>query len=386
MREANLNQSKLAKLTEGEVSPSALSTALSSDKPPSRVARELIKALERSGRGPFKRRELRDLAEAYLFPGANPDEDTRVFGVLLSSIGYSTFWGRVAGAIEEVAGPLEQRVVLTQHRNDVRNYFGDLYFFEEFEDLAGLIISPAYGTRRYSPADVVDHGKVIERFLQRGVPVLFIERQVPLPERVAAKVPFLSVNNQQAVQLAVDHLRDHRHQAIGALFDLPDLLTPQRERKEAFIAAMGSDYRPEWVRQTHDPSYVTRDQVRHHGRHNGREKARQLLSLPKPDRPTAVFCATYHLTLDVVQVAKELGLSIPEDISVVGFDDLVELEVAGPGITSVYYDLERLGRNAVNAIMDLQEQPMEQRGSSLPAWADPLPSYLFERKSVSRLA
>jgi LacI family transcriptional regulator len=331
---------------------------------------------------PLSQRTLRRLADLYLLSDRIRTYEydragSGIIGVLLSSIDYSTFWGRVAGAIEEQAEESRNRVVLSQHRNKIRNYFNDLYFFEELQGLTGLIVSPAYGdkpygTPPYTRAEEKDHRTILELFRKRGVPVVFIERQVPLPASVSATVPFLGIDNQQAAHLAVDYLRKHKHRQIGALFDLPHLLTPQRERKEGFKKAMGEDYREEWVGDTDDPNYMGREE----GRHKGREKANELLS--RADPPTAIFCATYHLTLDVVRVAKDRGMRIPRDLSVVGFDNLIELEIAGPGITSVYYDLERLGRDAVHKVIALRERPEEALAARWP----PLRCSLREGKSV----
>ncbi|MFR4561321.1 MAG: substrate-binding domain-containing protein [Flavonifractor plautii] len=76
---------------------------------------------------------------------------------------------------------------------------------------------------------------------------------------------------------------------------------------------------------------------------SGVEAARRLLA--RPERPTALFCISDVLALGAVQAARELGLRVPEDLSVVGFDD-VERRDGPPQATTVRQPCYELGRTA----------------------------------------
>ena len=68
--------------------------------------------------------------------------------------------------------------------------------------------------------------------------------------------------------------------------------------------------------------------------------------LARPERPTALFCISDVLALGAVQAARELGLRVPEDLSVVGFDDVEYAVMGHPRLTTVRQPCYELGRTA----------------------------------------
>lgn len=85
----------------------------------------------------------------------------------------------------------------------------------------------------------------------------------------------------------------------------------------------------------------------------GFEAARRLLGLPDP--PTAVFAFNDNMAIGVLQAARARGLRIPEDLSVVGFDDTTEAVIAAPALTTVRQPLAEMGRMAVALLLRLLE-------------------------------
>jgi len=81
------------------------------------------------------------------------------------------------------------------------------------------------------------------------------------------------------------------------------------------------------------------------------EVARELLT--RPDRPTAVFAANDTSALGVLQVARELGLRVPQDLSVIGFDDIPEAASSTPPLTTVAQPLHDLGAQALHMLLEL---------------------------------
>ena len=79
--------------------------------------------------------------------------------------------------------------------------------------------------------------------------------------------------------------------------------------------------------------------------------ARQLLALPDP--PTAIFAANDLSAIQVIRVADELGLNVPEDLSVVGFDNIPESALVDPPLTTVDQSIQELGREAVRLLLGL---------------------------------
>ncbi|WP_244374169.1 LacI family DNA-binding transcriptional regulator [Streptomyces griseorubiginosus] len=72
---------------------------------------------------------------------------------------------------------------------------------------------------------------------------------------------------------------------------------------------------------------------------------------------TAVFCANDHMALGLLRALQQAGLRVPEDISVVGFDDMPETEYFGPSLTSVRQDFDELGRRALRLLIEIVGDP-----------------------------
>ena len=81
----------------------------------------------------------------------------------------------------------------------------------------------------------------------------------------------------------------------------------------------------------------------------GREAATALLRLPDP--PTAIFAFNDSMAIGAMHAAATRGLRVPDDVSVVGFDDTIEANIAVPALTTVRQPLAELGRTAVSLLL-----------------------------------
>lgn len=116
----------------------------------------------------------------------------------------------------------------------------------------------------------------------------------------------------------------------------------------------------------------------------GYAAARALLDRPAQDRPTALFCYNDRMAMGVYRAAAELGLSIPGDLSVVGFDDQAPIPHSlYPELTTVALPHYEMGAWAVNTLSALIDGKDEYR--LLGAHATLLPCPVVERGSVARL-
>ncbi len=92
---------------------------------------------------------------------------------------------------------------------------------------------------------------------------------------------------------------------------------------------------------------------------SGLRCARQLLQMA--DAPTAIFAANDQMALGVYQAATEAGLSIPKDLSVVGFDNIPEASQSEPGLTTIHQPIQEMGKIAVLMLLKLIEgEPLEE--------------------------
>jgi len=74
--------------------------------------------------------------------------------------------------------------------------------------------------------------------------------------------------------------------------------------------------------------------------------------LRSPDRPTAIFCSTDDQAIGVLRAAREVGLVVPDDLAVAGFDDLPEAAFSDPPLTTVASDRDAMARAAVDLVLD----------------------------------
>jgi len=167
---------------------------------------------------------------------------------------------------------------------------------------------------------------------------------------------------------ATEHLLAHGHRRIGFLNNVDDI-PATHGRLEGFRAALedaGVPVREDWIRTAAANTQGGLDSA--------------LAVLDSDDRPTALFCFADRMAMGAYYAAAELGLRIPDDLSIVGFDNQ-ELIADGlrPGLTTVALPHYEMGAWAVETLIRLIEQP--QKGA--PAQVR-LPCPLVERASVSR--
>jgi LacI family transcriptional regulator len=172
--------------------------------------------------------------------------------------------------------------------------------------------------------------------VQAGGPVVAVD-----PHTGPAGLPSVAADNLQGARLGVEHLLALGHTRIGMITGRSDLLSAQ-QREEGFREALVAAGLP-----------VDETLVRSGGfePERAREAARELLSLPSP--PTAVFAANDLSALVTLQVAAELGLDVPGQLSVVGFDNIPESALAQPPLTTVQQPIRRMGQEATAMLLAL---------------------------------
>ncbi|MCU0315546.1 MAG: LacI family transcriptional regulator [Fimbriimonadaceae bacterium] len=157
-----------------------------------------------------------------------------------------------------------------------------------------------------------------------------------------------SVDNRHGVEMAVNHLANLGHTKIGHITGRLSLYDGL-ERDRAFKDALRDRNLPvvdHWV-QSGNFEYQVSYSV-----------ALDMLQLP--DKPTAIFASNDVMARATIDAARTLGLSVPTDLSVVGFDDTEVPNLGAPALTTVRQPLENLGRKALEAVVQIAE------GNSVP--------------------
>jgi DNA-binding LacI/PurR family transcriptional regulator len=176
-----------------------------------------------------------------------------------------------------------------------------------------------------------------EQLRAKGIPFVVFDPTTELPD----DVPFVGATNWSGGRAAVRHLTGLGHRRIAMIGGPPDVLccTARLDGYRSGLEAAGVPA---------DPDLVVRADLT---REAGRVAARELLA--RPDRPTAVFAANDLQALGVYQAARERGLSIPGDLSVVGFDDLPVVAWVDPPLTTVHQPLTEMARAATELALTL---------------------------------
>ncbi len=180
--------------------------------------------------------------------------------------------------------------------------------------------------------------------VQRKLPLVFVD-QDPMPG-----VPSVNVDDRGGARAAARHAIELGHRRVGivthttagttaadAAVDLAVQAHPQRQRLLGWQDAL----REEGIRPTF--AYVTS-----HDEEAAAQAARALLAAD--DRPSAILCYSDLLAVGVLRAARSLGLEVPRDLSVVGFDDSPIARRADPQLTTVRQDVAAKGRLAAAAL------------------------------------
>ncbi|WP_028644364.1 LacI family DNA-binding transcriptional regulator [Nocardioides sp. URHA0020] len=161
------------------------------------------------------------------------------------------------------------------------------------------------------------------------------------PHTGRSSLPTVAADNLQGARMGVDHLLALGHRRIGMVTGRADLVSAQlRERgfREAHAAAGVPVDESLLALGAFDPEQA-------------REAARTLLRLPRP--PTAIFAANDISALATLDVAAELGVDVPDQLSVVGFDNIPESALAHPPLTTVQQPMRQLGHDAIAMLVAL---------------------------------
>ncbi len=169
----------------------------------------------------------------------------------------------------------------------------------------------------------------------------FGQRQIVFACEWVHDAPYPSVrsDNEAGARMAVRHLHELGHRSIAHVTG-PEgnvLTTTRRAGMIAERQALGLEVRPEWI--------IRGDFTLQ----SGYAAARQITELK--ERPTAVFCASDLVAFGLVSGLKEMGVAVPDDISVVGFDDIELADFFDPALTTIRQDRRTLGRRAADLLL-----------------------------------
>lgn len=203
---------------------------------------------------------------------------------------------------------------------------------------------------------------------ETGLPLVVID---PFSHVPAGTMTVGATNWRGGVQ-ATEHLLGLGHTRI-AFVGAPEVSRPGEERQAGFRRAMEAAGVPI------DPKLIVSGTFQYH---DGLHAATRLLATP--NRPTAIFAGCDAVALGVFEAAHRAGLRIPEDLSVIGFDNSLAAQCATPQLTTINQPIAEMGRLAMRTALaavtgEMVDPPMElattliTRGSTGPAPSNVIP-------------
>ncbi|HEX6700907.1 MAG TPA: LacI family DNA-binding transcriptional regulator [Gaiellaceae bacterium] len=252
---------------------------------------------------------------------------TGLVGVLVPLV-YPVYFAAILAGIAEALHEQDLRLLLspTGHEHDREVTLLDRLMHGLTD--GALIILPE------------ESSEELERLLDQGYRFVVLDPLMPLDERI----PSVSAAHMSGADQAMRHLLGLGHRRIAAISG-PDGWVATEERRRGYHAALAAaGILPEPSLEVESEPEID----------PGREAAGHLLDLGDP--PTAIFAFNDNIAIGAIQAANERGLRVPEDVSVVGFDDVEHATIVSPTLTTVRQPLAEMGRTAVSLLVRLLER------------------------------
>lgn len=205
----------------------------------------------------------------------------------------------------------------------------------------------------------VFNDQFIERLIDTKIHIVQVD-----PKRNIDEVSQVFIDNEHGAYLAIRYLLDHGHRRIGFISGELSRLS-FKQRLDGYRKALVQEGIP------YDPNLV-----RAYGIEEGYNQVKSLL---EEEHPTAIFSANDLNALSGYNAVLDMKMKIPDDVSIVGFDDIWSANLANPPLTTVRVYKEELGSIGVRTLLRTINGEIEKPVNSI------LPVKLVERQSVKRI-
>lgn len=262
---------------------------------------------------------------------------TMTIGVIVFDV-YTRFFGRLVTSIETTAKEAGYFTYLTlTHKNCMEEKRCITHLLDRKVD--GIILFP------------INKSPEFDKFLASiDVPV------VTMINKVNRKLHHIGIDDRTAVSDTVNYLKDCGHKNI-LYVSTPTNATNSvnmyavEERLRGFVEACKNS-----GAEMNEKSVIAEtDYVKH-----------VLKRMEESSPPSAIVCSNDIYALEIIRALKQSGFKIPEDVSIVGFDDIDELEYVEPGLTTVHTPIDAIGKQAVTAVIQAIEGTSPPREYILP--------------------
>ena len=275
---------------------------------------------------------------------------TFTLGLIIPDIS-NPFFSSLARSVEKATRRGGYSIILCDSEETTKIEIESFKLLES-RKVDGLIVSPV--------------GQESRHFLagnEPRVPMVLVDRYFP-----ELNIPFVTSDSYHGAFDAVTHLIDNGHRRIACIQGLHDT-SSNIDRVRGYVDAHNKRFLEV------DESLIVGDNF---GEENGYIEAKLLIR--RAQRPTAIFCVGNLISLGVLRALAEEGLSIPQDISLISFDDHPYFSFLSPPITTVAQQNKELGRIAAKLLLERIESPDNHESGGIF-----VPTKLLIRDSVRSL-
>ena len=241
------------------------------------------------------------------------------------------FFTDVARGMDALAAEAGLSLVLTNSAERTDRETAHLRLFQQ-QRVQGLLVTP-----------VDAESPVLDDIRSSGTPVVIVDRT-----RRDATFCSVAVDDVLGGRVAIEHLVDRGHRRV-AFIGGPLRLGQISDRYEGACAA--------WAEAGFDPADLVPLFTDALGVADGRVAGERLSGVPSRRRPTAAFCANDMTALGLLQHTMGAGLRVPDDLAIVGYDDIEFAAAAAVPLTSVRQPRDELGRAAAALVIDEAASP-----------------------------
>lgn len=273
---------------------------------------------------------------------------SKIIGLVISDIA-NPFFPELVKAIEEAAFERGYDTVLSNTNYDTEKTSHYVRRFIE-RKAAGVAVMTSEMSK-----------ELVDELAQREVPVVFLD-----VGEVGKRMSNLSVDYEAGIEQAILHLVALGHRRIAYISGRTDIRSSLR-RLEAFQKTMRELF-PD------APELIFSGNFKIEG---GRRAAHEILMTQEGNLPTAVIAANDLTAIGAISQFEAAGLNVPEDISIIGFDDINFAALTKPSLTTVNLPRNELGRRAVEMLLRIIDHPREEGAENA------IPTNLVIRQSTA---
>lgn len=260
---------------------------------------------------------------------------SRVVGVIIPELS-NAFITSIISSMEDMLRKKDYAVIVCDCRSDPKREKEAVEFLmhRRVDGLINMATDPT--------------GAHLKAALDGNIPILLVDRMI---ESLRGRVSAVIIDNVHASGQAVRKLTDLGHRKIGLVLGSPGLYTTNARLTGYLNALRGAGIEPE-------DRYIRYGDYTMDG---GYQAVMDLIALE--NRPTALFVTNYEMTLGALLAIQNSGISVPEDLSVIGFDKLELFGEIFPDLALVRQPQQSIGRECANLMLNMlsDQEPMTPR-------------------------